>query len=276
MTQKSQRVDLSVTGNTTIRIVAYPSDSNVGCTATVDFRAGDVDPYVERCMGTQMCLIELGNDQAGYELRNNNQKQYDCLKGNYADASCTAFDTCLVKGGYKDDLMKILQGVYGAGSQSYALADIGSTTGTKDTMGGSLAAKTGSAAKVRQYSQKLNVSMDSGCFNPYAGDPEAYDCECLDQDRAVCEANGVELSECIRLALCNRCEVCADWKHDRCTTLEQQSAEAACAQAFLQKHSTPDSPVGIKSKSLFERAGAADEMESLVELDSSVRGKCTR
>jgi hypothetical protein len=292
MTQPTQRISAKVKGNATIRVVAYPSDSSVGCVAAVDFLARQVDPYVEHCMGTQMCLAEFGGNQAGFELRNNPQEQYDCLKGNIANASCTAFDTCLTKGGYKDGLLEILEGVYGATSGTPLLADIESIMLTKDTVSGSQAAKTSSAKKDRRFVRKLNHSMGSGCFNPYTIDPEAYDCECLYQDRVACKARGLEFSECMRINMCNNCEVCTDWKNDRCTMAEQQSAEAACAQenkteeegndddSFLHKdmvnHRILDPPADIKSESLFARAEALQATAISDEVDSAVKGKCTR
>jgi hypothetical protein len=246
-----------------------------------------------------MCLKQLGNisDQESYALRNSPQEQHDCLEGTpstSASEACATFNTCLEEGGHKDDLLEILTAVFGATTSSSSLATMGSIANAKHHFrkhhtivsryaeAGSLAGEASSAKKDRQSSQRLNYSTGNGCFNPYAIDPEAWDCECLDKNRAACQSQGLEFPECTRRTLCNHCEVCSDWKNDRCSVTERQEAAASCTDYLLQKrtakhrrsepekklhadHPNSDSvsPADMKSKSRAEVEVEHHELEAL-------------
>merc|ERR1719262_1698058 len=67
------------------------------------------------------------------------------------------------------------------------------------------------------------------CIDPLEDDPEAWNCDCLQNLQAAC---GGENPTCYHEKFCAACGVCLSWKQTHCTSDEVQTHEQNCpAQA---------------------------------------------
>jgi len=214
--------------NAHIKIVLLPNDpSETGLpqasSARVTVKA-IANQWVDTCMDRNLCLNRLGRGAAGFELRNNNQKQYECLRGKPAthlSDVCGVWRACFASqsdgANHEAELLTYLSVVFGKAKAPKKASKKASNT--KNLLA-------------------VSSSPEEGCTDPAAEDAEAIECECLEELTTDCAAAGVtDTEECFLTALCHHPSICPAWKNEHCgdgsSLLERRSIMTSKANGTL-------------------------------------------
>lgn len=218
--------------------VEFTRTGNGNAYAVVRLKAHNVDESVDTCMSTKNCLKEIGdvNQAASFELRNSNDMQSKCLRGELSSSKCTAWRNCLqnVPGGYTDFANALSAAVEPVTSM---LVEDSSETVAKD---------------------------DSHCVDPSTADPESWECECLQKMKDNCLAqNRAVDADCFRDLYCKDDRVCCSWKSTHCESGDRCSSSMIARSVRIAVDSQGGSAL-MRHKS---------KPRSLHNLDDALSGK---
>jgi len=144
----------------------------------------DPPDSVADCMDHRMCLSEM------HLLRNDNQKQLQCLQDGClnCDAAlqdeCSKWEACLNDNGVSKQR---LQALLEASSIPTVATQASEITGN--------------------------------CLQPANDDPESWECECAGDLDAVCSPSSPNLAHCYLQQMCNYHDICQSWKDQKCQNI---------------------------------------------------------
>ena len=189
---------------------------------------GHMDPWAEVCITKKVCMKTFGDGSPeSFRMRNSNRRQKNCLSG-------------APEAGDKDKCDKLTHCLDGENAKNAG----------KLLKAMLKAAITGNGASLGQAESHVG---EGDCVDPYSADPEAYECECMEELQAKCGSEGSDsaVEECMRVTMCENPNVCCAWKQDNCPGTSCQAS------------------------SLMDRRGGGNGTDAVASrLDSATSGKC--
>jgi len=243
------------TGDRHVRVVLRITDNSKDASARVQLSSA-TEPYVEKCMTRNLCLKKLSEGASGFAIRNNNTKQLQCLQGEDVSETCLGWKKCLLEiEDHVDELIKILRaGLLPASSQ-------------------------GEMIQILSTRRQGLERTQNQCIDPASSDPEAFDCECLQQVQEEC-GEASETEGCIREMMCKHPQVCESWKGTQCDTALIAGAMALHDQVKINTNASTMVKMTTKTPSMMSESQATSLVERSArltnahDLDESLTGKC--
>jgi len=236
-------------GSTRVHVVIKAKDPNLPVKVKVSAELWDAPSVVTYCMDVKMCLTAIELTEEGSKLRNDNEKQLQCLSLPIGQGSvpCVKWKNCLSL--YPTD-MAMLKAILKAAVGSPSLVEHQPTLGTEPTP-----ERTGT------------------CAHPKNDDALSWECECGAALQVACAARVTDLDVCIKEQMCASAQVCCSWKQERscpdclsCTTLGD------CSSLIQATPTLAETLEGRRQPRWSNRS-----TEPLALLDGSVTGKaCTK
>jgi len=224
--------------NSRIKIILSPKDSAAEANAIITIFT-EASKWVDTCMDRNYCLKKLGDGSAeAFELRNSNRRQYECLLGNPKASlatECSLWQGCFdgqSGTNHGTELLQLLKAVF-----EKASTDLVETKPLEE------------------------IQDEEDCVDPETADPESAECECFENTKAQCDADGVtDTEECFTAHLCGNENICQSWK-----------TEAGCSGALLMRRGSRRSSMATAAN------GTRNSMAITAHgtLDGSVTGKCS-
>ena len=172
-------------GSTRLYVVIEAKDASKPIKVALRVLVTDPPDSVADCMDHRMCLSEM------HLLRNDNQKQLQCLQDGClnCDAAlqdeCSKWEACLNDNGVSKQR---LQALLEASSIPTVVTQASEITGN--------------------------------CLQPANDDPESWECECAGDLDAVCPPTSTpDLAHCYLTHMCNYDDICQSWKDQKCQTI---------------------------------------------------------
>jgi len=238
-----------------VRVVFVPTDRNVASSALARVEAKGMDKATDVCMVGKNCLAELGDgSDAGFELRNNNTLQRQCLESGASSLQtsaltemCSAWVSCLPAEN-KHILKTLLKAAHAPPQETSLVRQVISASGA--------------ASFAEEVATVNGTSADpNDCVDPAIDDPESYDCECVEEMIETC---GSVDETCFKNIMCKNFQVCQSWKESAgCVNLIQTNQEGTAKVGDL------NAALGQRSQEL-----ASSGLEDA--LDGSLQGKCSQ
>jgi len=205
----------------------------MACAAHIELKLNYVNISTDQCMGIKDCLSVFGDDSdASFHIRNSNDWQLRCLEthtlpGQGPEDKCKKWLACL-------------------------------TDATKNRLKTFLrAAGTRTSSMLMEESRAQQLTP---CVDPSIEDPEAWDCDCLEE---MVESCGGLSEDCLKKRMCKIDSVCKAWK------------EQHCSPEMIAMHQNTSTKVGPQASALISRR-TKSEANVRDSLDSSVQGKCSQ
>jgi len=172
-------------GSTRLYVVIKAKDVSKPIKVALRVMVTDPSDSVADCMDNKMCLKEM------HLLRNDNQKQLQCLQDGCSNCDAALQDEC---SSWKDCLNN--NGVDAQRLQALLEASSSPTVATPET------------------------EITGDCLQPANDDPESWECECAEDLDAVCPPTSTpDLAHCYLTHMCNYDDICQSWKDQKCQTI---------------------------------------------------------
>jgi len=236
-------------GDNILEFIFRAEKSSKDATVSIVIKIKDVQAWVDTCMARKLCLEKLGNGtNESFGLRNDNQKQLQCLQATSPEGICEEWAGC-IDDTYKKTLVAILR-VVGRKPAAGARA-VARHPGTRD-------ATLDSSMSRKETARATLVDQTSECIDPSTHDPEAAECECFSDIQESC-GDKIDQEGCILEKVCANSNVCQTWRDNMCpASLGSATANVQGTGSLLMRRSQAE-----------ERNTAAGNTED------ALQGKCT-
>jgi len=255
-----QALDLQ-RGNHHVQVIFHIADVTQDSSAGVKIEA-QIDPWVDVCLSTHLCLAKLARGNAAFRLRNNNTRQHLCLQGHPEEedaALCSRWAKCLTSEESNTVFLDALKNLLSAAQSNTA-------SGPRKLLSVSQSSTDSGTVRTER------IADAPGCVDPHSADTEAFECECLSDLQQTC-SSGATQEDCFRNLMCEHPDVCCSWKDLECPEpVHCQTGERSSMLASALKRTTEKNG---SIKAMLTRQKGQEDADLSGSLDGSLGGKCT-